>query len=102
MALLEAVFLVVPLPAWASNIGKRLVKAPKLYLNDTGLLCHLLGLNEEALRADCNKLGPILENFVIMELIKQAGWSTRAPRLYHFRTQTGQEVDLVLETAGGN
>lgn len=101
LTLLEAVFLVVPLAAWAGNIGKRLVKAPKLYLNDTGLLCHLLGLNDEALLSDRNKLGPVLENFVVMELIKQAGWSAKQPRIHHFRTQTGQEVDVVLETADG-
>ena len=97
LTLLEMVFLTVPLPAWSSNIGKRLVKAPKMYLNDTGLLCHLLGLDESGLLNDRNKLGPVLENFVVLELLKQAGWSDPPPRLYHFRTQTGQEVDLVLE-----
>jgi predicted AAA+ superfamily ATPase len=95
--LLEAVFLVVSLPPWFSNLGKRLVKAPRLYLNDTGLLCHLLDLEVESLIQNRNHLGPILENFVVMELMKQAGWSNKSVRLSHYRTHAGQEVDIILE-----
>lgn len=95
--LLEAVFLVVSLPPWFSNLGKRLVKAPRLYLNDPGLLCHLLDLNAEGLLQNRNHLGPVLENFVVMELLKQAGWSDKSVRLSHYRTHAGQEVDIILE-----
>ncbi len=95
--LLEAVFLLVSIPPWYSNLGKRLVKAPRLYLNDTGLLCHLLALDQESLSQNHNHLGPVLENFVVLELMKQAGWSDKTVRLSHYRTHAGQEVDLILE-----
>ena len=100
-ALMEATFLVRLLPAWFSNLGKRLAKAPKLLLADTGLLTHMLGVDPERLRRDKTLLGHVLENFVAVELIKQIGWSERPCRLFHFRTQTGTEVDMVLEDRAG-
>jgi len=101
MALLETVFLVRLLPAWSTNIGKRLVKSPKLLFTDTGLLSHVIDLDLDRLRSDRTLLGHILENFVAMELIKQLGWSKKRCNLYHFRTETGHEVDLVLEDPAG-
>ncbi|KGQ20930.1 ATP-binding protein [Thermus filiformis] len=92
LALLEALFLVVRFPAWAANPEKRLVKAPKLYLVDTGLAASLLGGED--------RFGFLLENFVALELLKHAGFGEVEPRFYHFRTHTGQEVDLVLEWEG--
>lgn len=101
LALAEMTFLVRLLPAWFSNLGKRLAKAPKLLLTDTGLLTHLLEADEGRLRRDRTLLGHVLENFVAMELIKQLGWSDRRCRLFHFRTESGAEVDLVLEDRAG-
>ena len=101
MGLLEATFLVQTLPAWSANIRKRLVKAPKLLLNDTGLLTHLLGMDAERLKDDSMAGGAILENFVAMEMFKQRGWSKTRPTLYHFRSYVGDEVDLVLEDRTG-
>lgn len=102
VTLLEATYLIRLLPPWSTNLGTRLVKSPKLLLSDTGLLCYLLGLNEERLHNDSNRVGGILENFVVIELSKQATWSRTKPQLFHFRTQTGQEVDVVLENAAGD
>lgn len=101
MTLLQATFLVQPLPAWSGNLGKRLVKAPKLFLNDTGLAAYLAGMDEGRLERDAGWTGALLENFVVMELRKQAGWSKTPVGLFHFRTQTGQEVDVVLESRDG-
>ncbi len=101
MALLEGAFLIQMLPAWSSNLGKRLVKSPKLQLVDTGLLCHLIGANSRRLMGEPRIAGQILENFVAMELRKHLGWSQVSPRLFHFQTQTGQEVDIVLEDCTG-
>lgn len=101
LSLLETAFLVQLLPAWAANLSKRLVKSPKVMLSDTGLVAHLLGLDARRLAADKALLGHLLENFVAMELLKQTAWSRLQPRLFHFRTETGQEVDIVLEDAGG-
>lgn len=101
MALLEATFLVQPLPAWSGSLGRRLVRSSKLLLHDTGLIAHLLGLDAERLSSDPALSGPLVENFVAMELRKQLGWSQTQAKLFHVRTQTGQGVDIVLEDAAG-
>jgi predicted AAA+ superfamily ATPase len=100
-ALLEATFLVQTLPAWSTNLSKRLVKSPKLLLNDTGLLASSLGLSVERLEEDSQLAGPLLESFVLQEIRKQASWSRTQPGLFHYRTQTGQEIDLLLEDPSG-
>ncbi|MCK4340573.1 MAG: ATP-binding protein [Phycisphaerae bacterium] len=97
----QTTFLIQLLPPWSSNLGLRLVKSPKLYLSDSGLLVYLLGVDRERLGADPTQLGHVLENFVVTELRKQAAWSKSRPRLFHYRTQTGREVDIVLEGNGG-
>jgi len=101
MALLETTFLVQTLPGWFSNLGKRLAKAPKIVMADTGLAAHLQGVDASRFRDDRTHLGPLLENFVVMELRKQVAWSRRLPQLFHFRTSEGREVDLVLEDREG-
>ena len=100
-ALLEATFLALTLPAWSTNLSKRLVKSPKLLLNDTGLLASSLGLSPERLEEDSRLAGPLLENFVFQEIRKQVSWSRVQPALFHYRTQAGQEVDLLLEDPSG-
>ncbi|HLB41395.1 MAG TPA: ATP-binding protein [Gammaproteobacteria bacterium] len=100
-SLLETTFLCITLPAWSNNLGNRLVKSPKIFLNDTGLATALLGLNEERYVEDGLLFGRLLENFVVVELQKQRTWSKIQPYLYHFRTAKGQEVDLILEDASG-
>lgn len=100
MMLLEATFLVQNLQAWSGHLGKRLVKASKLILCDTGLMAHLLGASRERI-VSAGLTGPLLENFVVMELRKQMTWSNILPKMFHFRTQTGQEVDIVLEDPSG-
>ena len=101
IGLFAAIFLYVELPGWYRSREKKLLKSPKTYLNDTGLLCNLLGMNAEALSADRTGAGHVLENFLVMELLKQRGWSRIRPRLYHLHAQNGKEVDVVLEAADG-
>jgi predicted AAA+ superfamily ATPase len=101
LALLEAAFLLRRLPAWSPNLRKRLVKSPKAFLPDTGLSSHLLGMDPADPGSRPQLRGPLLESFVHWEVAKQASWSRLRPRLYHFRTHSGAEVDLVLETADG-
>ena len=96
LRLFENLFLLVQLPPWFENLGKRLAKTPKLYLNDSALLTHLLGADAEGLQ-DSPALGAVLETFAVMELVKSAPWSLTQPSLFHIRTSTGQEVDVVLE-----
>jgi len=101
LALLEATFLVHLVPAWSANQGQKFVKAPKLLMADTGSMAYLTGASPDRLREDPTLRGRMLENFVIMELLKQAGWQKEPPALFHFRTHTGDEVDLVIEDARG-
>ena len=101
MALLEAAFLVRPLPAWSTNLGQRLVKSPKLMLVDSGLLVYLLGADRDRLLADHTLMGHLAENFVAMELRKQLGWLDPHAHLFHFRTMSGREVDVLIERPDG-
>ena len=102
LSLLETVFLVQRLPAWSANVGKRLVKAPKLHLLDTGLAAHLLGLDDTGIAASPQALGALLETFAVTELLKDLGWAETRARLYHFRSSNGRrEVDIVIEDARG-
>ena len=102
LALLETVFLVHRLPAWSPNLGKRLVKAPKLHLVDTGLACHLIGADVRRISEDRALLGRMMETFVVGELRKQLSWTAPHTSLYHFRTATGSEADVVLEKSDGS
>ncbi len=101
LSLLEASFLVRYLPAWSGNLSKRLIKSPKVLLNDTGLAAHLLGLDRTRLTQNRVLFGQLLELFVALELSKQAGWSEVRPRLFHYRDVANHEVDIVLERPSG-
>jgi len=97
LTLLKGTFVVDTIPGWSANLGSRVLKTPKLVMNDTGLVAAQLGLDEQALEREPHLLGPLLENFVAMELRKQAGWNHTRVAFYHLRMKTGHEVDLVLE-----
>lgn len=100
--LLQNVFLINPVQPWYRNIGKRLVKAPKIYLTDTLLLTHLLGYDLQIVEhSDPAAFGKILENFVAVELIKQLSLLNDG-KLFHFRTQDNKEVDFVIEKRNGD
>jgi predicted AAA+ superfamily ATPase len=101
LSLLQATFLFQPLPAWASNRGKRLIKSPKIHLIDSGLAAHLSGVTRQSLDRDPVFFGHLLENFVVNELRKQMGWSDTRVELHHYRTTAGREVDILLENAAG-
>jgi predicted AAA+ superfamily ATPase len=97
LALLHAAFLVELLPAWTGRARRRLLKSPKILTVDTGLASHLVGMDEQRVISSVELWGAFVETFVLMEVIKQAGWSKTPPRLYHFRSANGEEVDIVLE-----
>lgn len=101
MVLLESLFLIIRQPAWHLNRTKRLVKMPKLYFGDTGLLINQLGWGIDHILENGRVFGPILENFVFLELKKLSTWSMMPISLYHYRTQVGAEVDIVLENRAG-
>jgi len=95
LSLLEILFMVKFQASYNTNLGKRLVKAPKTYLFDTGFLSYLIDFN-------FNLSGGILENFVVSELYKQSTWSQKRVNLFHYRTVSGTEIDIILEDAAGN
>ena len=102
LAVLEATYLLHRLPAWSGNLGKRLIKAPKLHLLDTGMASHLIGLGVGALRTGGPGLGQLLESFVVGELRRQASWQDVAVKLFHYRAlHSAREVDVVLEARDG-
>lgn len=100
--LLENLFLTLSIPAWSANFGKRLVKSPKVYLGDINLLSYLLNVSIDDLPQQNPMLwGQMLENFVAVELSKQLTFSALRARLYHYRTNAGQEIDFLLEGPQG-
>jgi len=92
---------VLPLAPWSGNLGSRLIRTPKVFLNDTGLLAHLVGLTLERMAFDPVLAGGALENFVLTELRKQSTWSRVQPQFYFWRTAAGREVDIVMEDRAG-
>jgi predicted AAA+ superfamily ATPase len=101
VTLLERLFLVEELPAWHTNRISRLVKGPKVHVADTGLGCALLGLSAEALWADRDAFGQMLETFVYLELRRQASGRDEPIGFSHFRHRDGAEVDIVVEHGAG-
>lgn len=101
---LEAVYLIRRLRAWSPNLTSREARQPKVYIVDSGLAAHLRGANrsrllrpEVALGAE----GPILEGFVLGELVRQLTWAEERADVFHYRDRDGREVDIVLETYDG-
>jgi predicted AAA+ superfamily ATPase len=100
--LLKMLFLVHMLPAWHSNIGKRIVKSHKSYLCDTALQLFMLNIDHDRLLKDQNLTGNIIENFVVLELLKQISFSDLSVQLFHYRDYKQTEVDIILEGPGGD
>ena len=100
LELLESVFLIHRLPAWRPGLAAREVHTPKVYLVDTGLLLHLLGADEMRLGSDDQITVKALENFVAMEIVKQAAIGVGI-KVYHYRFGR-DEVDIVLESRAGD
>ena len=100
MTVLQASHLVALLPPYHRNFGKRLVKAPKLYFLDSGLLCYLLRIRSaEDLQVHAAR-GAVFETWVVAETLKHRHNLGLAPDLYFWRDNHGLEVDLVFEHAG--
>jgi len=101
LELLKSLFLLYPIPAWSRNIDKKLSKGQKIYFSDATLLLQTMEFDASRLQRFPQVLGQVFENFVIMELVKQATWSSPSISLYHYRTQDQKEVDSVLESTSG-
>jgi uncharacterized protein len=103
--LLEAVFLVLRLPAWGSSPRRRAASAPKVHVVDSGVAARLMRLSQDKLShrdpASLSQFGHLLETFVVGELIRQASWLDEVSICGHWRTYDGNEVDLVVERGDG-
>jgi hypothetical protein len=105
LKLLEAVFMVIRLPAWGTTIRARVANAPKVHVVDSGIATHLLRLTPEKLAtrdpASLSQFGHLLETFVVGELIRAASWLDDVAACGHWRTHDGHEVDLIVERGDG-
>ena len=97
LGILEITSQIVLVPPFYENFGKRLIKSPKLYFLDSGLACHLLGIESEQALSKSPFLGPIFEGFVATEIIKHQINTGRSKSLYYFRDRQGLEVDFLLD-----
>ena len=100
---MHTVFLIHELPAWTRNRARRAIKRPKLHMADTGLAAALLRLDASGLRTPTATMtGPLVETFVVNEIAQQISAADEAIDMYHFRDNTGREVDIVLERTDGS
>lgn len=97
ITLLEASYIVFRLPPWFANIGKRLVKSPKLYFYDVGLAAWLVGIRQCDHLAAHPLRGHLFENLAVLEVLKTYANAGERPDLHFFRDSAGNEADVVLE-----
>lgn len=97
LTVLEASGLVVVLRPYHANGGKRLIKTPKVYFTDTGLLCHLAGIKTAEQLALSPFGGAVMETAVLTEITKAVSFRGQRPALYFWRTSNGAEVDIIVE-----
>lgn len=100
IGVLEASYLVMRLPPYFENFGKRLVKTPKLYFLDTGLMCWLLGIHSAAILSTHPLRGQVFETMVVIEAYKAALNKGQQAAIYFWRDSAGQEVDLLTQRDG--
>jgi hypothetical protein len=98
--LLEVTYQVFLLRPYYTHVGKRLVKTPKIYVSDTGMACHLIGADHWSILEKQGNSGAMVETWVASELLKLMSISGKRLQLYFWRTQTGQEVDFLVEQGG--
>jgi uncharacterized protein len=93
---LEITSQIIVVPPYFENLGKRLIKTPKVYWGDSGLACYLLGITSEAELRRSPFLGQLFEGFVAAEILKSQVNQGGRKELYYFRDQQGLEVDFLL------
>ena len=97
---LEATYIVYLLPPLYNNYGKRIIKAPKLYFYDTGLLNYLLRMPNAEVALNSPMAGALFENVVVSEILKRKLAEGIQPELYFWRSQSGVEIDLITRESG--
>lgn len=102
LGVLETTGQVLLVPPYFDNLGKRLVKSPKVYITDPGLACHLLGIDTAAELAKSPFRGALFEGLVASEIVKRQIHAGGRREIYHFRDEQGLEVDFVVPGRGGS
>ncbi len=97
IAVLEQSFIVFLLKPYHKNFKKTIVKRPKLYFYDTGLVCSLLGITSKDILNKHPLKGAVFETMVMSEFIKNQQYTTDPPKFYFWRDKTGREIDLIIE-----
>jgi predicted AAA+ superfamily ATPase len=100
LQVLEITGQIILVPPYFENFGKRITKSPKVYLMDSGMACHLLGITTPAELERSPFLGALFEGFVASEILKHQANQGRRKELYHFRDQQGLEVDFLFPEQG--
>jgi uncharacterized protein len=101
LGVLETTAQILIVPPFYANLGKRLIKSPKVYLADPGLACHLLGIDSATELEKSPFLGALFEGFIASEIVKAQVNSGQRRELYHFRDEQGLEVDFLMPGRGG-
>ena len=101
LSILEASFVVFKLPPYFENFGKRVIKSPKYYFTDVGLLCYLLDIEKPEQVTRDPLVGSLFENLVILELLKTRYNQGRSAGLYFFRDSHGNEIDVLCKVGRG-
>ncbi len=96
MDILEATAQIIVVQPFFDNVGKRIIRSPRVYFSDSGMACHLLGIETESELEKSPFLGAIFEGFVASEILKAQVNAGRRKELYYFRDQQALEVDFVV------
>ncbi len=99
ISILEASYILIRLQPYYENFGKRMIKSPKLYFTDVGLASYLLGIENSVQMARDPLRGNLIENLMVVELMKYRLNQGLDPQLYYFRDTHGHEVDLIFQSA---
>lgn len=100
LSVLEAGHQIYLLYPYYRNIGKRLIKSPKLYFNDTALATYLLGIHDKTTLRASPHFGSLFETMVVTDTLKRFVHAGELPSLYYLRTRDGLEIDLILDLSG--
>ncbi len=98
LSMLEMIYQVSLLKPYSSNISKRFIKSSKLFMTDSGVFCHLLGVNSVDGLVNSSHKGDIVETFVYSELLRHLSFTEIRTQIYHYRTSDKKEIDFILES----
>ena len=97
LSILETSFIIKLLKPYYKNFNKRLIKSPKLYFLDSGLICYLLGIHKSDELLMHSARGAIFESWIVAELYKSYYHTGKQPAMYYFRDSNNNEIDLILD-----